>query len=147
MTTPSNAQFRHSTEIQIRWGDMDALGHVNNAVYLTYLEQARVRYMADLRMWDARLSKLGLIMARVVLDYKLPLLATDGSVSVFSRISRLGRKSFDMEQLITRSGGSETAAFATITLVVFDYSANRSVPIPEDWRAAVLAYEPVAPSA
>jgi acyl-CoA thioester hydrolase len=140
--------FRHSTEIQIRWGDMDALGHVNNAVYLTYLEQARVQYMADLRMWDARVSKLGLIMARVVLDYKLPLLATDRMVTVFSRVSRLGSKSFDMAQIIARrvNDNYEAAASATITLVVFDYPANQSVPIPDEWRAAFAAYEPVAPS-
>jgi len=140
--------FRHSTEIQIRWGDMDALGHVNNAVYLTYLEQARVQYMADLRMWDARVSRMGLIMARVVLDYKLPLLATDRVATVFSRVSRLGNKSFDMAQLITRQVNDEyeIAAEGTITLVVFDYPANQSIAIPEEWRAAFKAYEPLNPS-
>lgn len=140
--------FRHSTEIQIRWGDMDALGHVNNAVYLTYLEQARVQYMADMRMWDARVSRMGLIMARVVLDYKLPLLATDRVATVFSRVSRLGNKSFDMAQLITRQVNDEyeIAAEGTITLVVFDYPANQSIAIPEEWRAAFKAYEPLAPS-
>jgi acyl-CoA thioester hydrolase len=140
--------FRHSTEIQIRWGDMDALGHVNNAVYLTYLEQARVQYMADLRMWDARVSRMGLIMARVVLDYKLPLLATDRVATVFSRVSRLGNKSFDMAQLITRRVNDEyeIAAEGTITLVVFDYPANQSIAIPEEWRAAFKAYEPLNPS-
>jgi acyl-CoA thioester hydrolase len=140
--------FRHSTEIQIRWGDMDALGHVNNAVYLTYLEQARVQYMADMRMWDARVSRMGLIMARVVLDYKLPLLATDRVATVFSRVSRLGNKSFDMAQLITRRVNDEyeIAAEGTITLVVFDYPANQSIAIPEEWRAAFKAYEPLNPS-
>ena len=140
--------FRHSTDIQIRWGDMDALGHVNNAVYLTYLEQARVQYMADLRMWDARVSRMGLIMARVVLDYKLPLLATDRAATVFSRVSRLGNKSFDMAQIITRqlNGEYEVAASGTITLVVFDYPANQTVLIPDEWRATFIAYEIVAPS-
>ncbi len=140
--------FRHSTEIQIRWGDMDALGHVNNAVYLTYLEQARVQYMADLRIWDARVSRLGLIMARVVLDYKLPLLATDRVATVFSRVSRLGNKSFDMAQIIARQvkGEYEIAASGTITLVVFDYTANQTVLIPDEWRAAFIDYEPLVPS-
>jgi acyl-CoA thioester hydrolase len=140
--------FRHSTEIQIRWGDMDALGHVNNAVYLTYLEQARVQYMADLRMWDARVSKMGLIMARVVLDYEAPLLATDRVATVFSRVSRLGNKSFDMAQIITRrvNDDYEIAASGTITLVVFDYPANLTVSIPDEWRSAFIDYEPLAPS-
>lgn len=140
--------FRHSTNIQIRWGDMDALGHVNNAVYLTYLEQARVQYMTDLRAWDARMDKRGLILARAVLDYKLPLHVTDRIVTVFSSVSRLGNKSFDMTQMIARRMGEvyEVAATAVITLVVFDYSSNQSVPIPDQWRAAFTDYEPVAPS-
>ncbi len=141
-------EFRHSTNIQIRWGDMDALGHVNNAVYLTYLEQARVQYMADLRAWDARVDKRGLILARVVLDYKLPLHVTDRIVTVFSRVSRLGNKSFDMAQIISRRVGEiyEVAASATITLVVFDYPTNQSVPIPDQWRTVITDYEPIAPS-
>lgn len=135
--------FRHHTPIQVRWGDMDALGHVNNATYLTYLEQARIQYFAELLKLNASLTKPGLIMARVALDYKLPLVASD-EVHVFTRVVRFGNKSFDTEQWITRCNGEalEIAAQALVTVVAYDYQANRSVPLPDVWRRHISAYEP-----
>lgn len=140
---PAPDGFRHHTPIQVRWADMDALGHVNNATYLTYLEQARIGYFNALGLWDGSMDKLGLIMARVVLDYRVPLVASD-EVHVFTRCARLGGKSFDTEQVIARrakdgSGGIEIAAQGTITVVVFDYAANQSAPIPQAWRDKLLA--------
>lgn len=135
--------FRHHTPIQVRWGDMDAMGHVNNATYLTYLEQARIQYFGELLQMNAALSKPGFIMARVVLDYKLPLAAAD-DVHVFTRIVRFGTKSFDTEQwIVCRTGeGLAIAAQALVTVVAFDYQANRSVPLPDVWRQQISAYEP-----
>jgi acyl-CoA thioester hydrolase len=135
--------FRHHTPIYVRWADMDALGHVNNAKFLTYLEQARINYFNDLNLWDGNLSELGLIMARIVLDYKLPLAFGD-EVHVFTRCSRFGTRSLDTEQLILRVKGDQTeiAAQGTITAVVYDYQKNQSAPIPDSWREIVLAYEP-----
>ena len=135
--------FRHTTDIQVRWGDLDALAHVNNATYLTYLEQARIRYIRRFGFWDGAADAIGLIVARVVIDYKLPLVADD-RVVVYTRVSRLGTKSFETEQYVTRQseGKVEVAAIGTVTLVVFDYSRKQSVPIPDDWRAQIIAYEP-----
>lgn len=135
--------FRHYTPIYVRWADMDALGHVNNASFLTYLEQARINYFNDLKLWDGDLSELGLIMARIVLDYKLPLVFGD-EVHVFTRCSRFGTRSLDTEQLILRVKGDQTeiAAQGTITAVVYDYQKNQSAPIPDRWRELILEYEP-----
>ncbi len=137
---PPPANFRHATGLQVRWGDMDALGHVNNAVYLTYLEQARITYTRDLNIWEGNTSDLGMIMARVVLDYKLPLTSVD-AITVYTRVSRLGTKSYDMEQMIIRQDET-VVAVATITIVVFDYTTQQSVPIPAAWRARYIDYEP-----
>jgi acyl-CoA thioester hydrolase len=144
MTTELLSNFRHILPMPLRWADLDALGHVNNATYLTYLEQARIHYFRHLQLWDGQPDKLGLIMAKVVLEYKLPLFADD-IVTVYTRCSRLGNRSFDTEQIIARqaaNGGMEIAAQATITIVVFDYRVNQSAPIPDEWRARLVAYEP-----
>lgn len=135
--------FRHHIPIVVRWADMDALGHVNNAKFLTYLEQARIDYFNTLKLWDGNLSTLGLIMARVALDYKLPLSAGD-DVHVFTRCSRFGNRSLDTEQVILRVKDEQTeiAAQGTITAVVYNYQQNKSAPIPADWRARILEYEP-----
>lgn len=135
--------FRHHMPVQVRWGDMDALSHVNNAAYLSYLEHARVSYFADLALWDGHPSGLGLIMARVVMDFKLPLHAGEDA-HVFTRCSRLGNRSFDTEQALLRvnaDGAQDRVAVATITIVVFDYTAGRSAPMPEVWREGIIAYE------
>lgn len=137
------ADYRHATSIQVRWGDLDALGHVNNAVYLTYTEQARISYFRDLDLWSGSTAETGLIMARVTMDFKLPLFADD-QVRVLSRVSRMGSRSMDLQNLIvrTKNGADEIVTAATITVVVFDYEANTSTPIPADWRAKINAYEP-----
>lgn len=132
--------FRHHLPLQVRWGDMDALGHVNNAKYLTYLEQARIDYSSSL--WQRGTGGIGLILARVVIDYKMPLFAGD-DVHIFTRCSRLGNRSFDMEQQVARwkEGELQLAAVATITVVVYDYDANQSTAIPAVWRERIEAYE------
>ena len=137
--------FRHHCAIQVRWGDMDALGHVNNAKFLTYMEQGRLQYVNELNLWGGGRSKLGMILARVEIDFKLPLFASD-DVHVFTRCVQFGRSSFKTEQWIARRKDEqlEVAAQAILTIVVYDYEQQKSAPIPEGWRALVKAYE-VAP--
>jgi acyl-CoA thioester hydrolase len=138
------AGFRHRTPIAIRYGDMDSLGHVNNAKYLTYVEHARIRYVEDLGIWDGSQSSSGMIVARVIIDYKLPLTIQDGTVDVWTRCSRLGNKSADFETLIVtrRDGALIVAANCTATGVAMDYQQNRSIPLPQSWRDVMIAYEP-----
>jgi len=138
LTPPLN--FRHSIPVDIRFGDLDAFGHVNNAKYLTYVETARVRYFNELGIWDGGPSEMGLIIAKVTVDFKLPLLLQDRIV-VYTRVSRLGNKSFDTECQIIREDG-QVAALALITIVVYDYIANVSRVIPDSWRERLIAYEP-----
>lgn len=137
--------FHHTTEIQVRWSDMDALGHVNNATYLTYFEQARIQYFNQIRsLWSGEANSVGLIMARVEIDYKMPLYA-DRITQVHTRILRLGNKSFTTQQCLTRTndaGETEIVAIGMVTVVVYDYTAKHSIPIPEAWRVKIREIEP-----
>lgn len=138
------AGFTHTVSIQVRWGDLDAMGHVNNAAYLTYLEQARVTYFSELGLWDGSGGGLGLIMARAEIDYKLPIRGRD-AIAVFTRCTRLGTRSFDTAQLIVRVHSDQslvTVAEARIVIVVYDYSAGQSAPIPDAWRAKLIEHNP-----
>ncbi|MBL8130544.1 MAG: acyl-CoA thioesterase [Anaerolineae bacterium] len=138
--------FRHQLAVPVRWGDLDALGHVNNATYLTYLEQARITYFRDLGLWDAAPGKIGPIMARCEIDYRAPLGAED-QIVVFTRCARLGTRSFDTEQVIARLKGDELeiAAQSRIVVVVYDYAGGKSAPMPELWREKLRGYEVVPP--
>lgn len=143
MTTPPDG-FRHHTHIDIRFADMDAMGHVNNAVYLTYMETARLRYARDLMLWDGSPRVIAPILARVTVDYKLPLHLNDEAVDVFTRCSRLGNRSYEFEHLIqrTKDGVAEVVAVGQIVIVVYNYQIGQSVPIPDEWRQKMIEYEP-----
>lgn len=144
MTPTPPDGFRYYTPMTVRYGDMDTLGHVNNAKYLTYMEQARIGYFRDNELWDGSVSKLGMIVACISIDYKLPLTMDDGTVQVWTRVSRLGTKSFDVENLIIadRQGSPAIAASATAIIVVFDYTQQSTAAMPDEWREKIKAYEP-----
>ncbi|MFZ4813190.1 MAG: acyl-CoA thioesterase [Phototrophicaceae bacterium] len=142
MTDFSHDVFRFSVPLQIRFHDLDAFGHVNNARYLNYLEQGRMGYFREVIGWDGTLSGLRVIVAHVSVDYKVPIYL-DTRVRLYTRVARLGNKSFDYEYafVIERDGEETLSATAKTTMVTFDYALNQSVPVFADWRAAIQAYE------
>ena len=146
MTDSTPPNFRHHIRVPIRYADLDTLGHVNNASYLAYTEQARITYVRDLGIWDGYLSPLGLIVARICTDYKMALRLEDEAVDVWTRISRLGNKSFTIEYLLNRAGDHATAATSEIVIVAYDYENDQTIVIPDDWRAKIIAYEPALTS-
>lgn len=137
--------FRHRVSVDIRFGDMDAMGHVNNAVYMTYMESGRIHYFRELQLFNDRFElHIGPILAKSTIDYRLPLTLDDNRVEVYTRVTRLGNKSYDMEHLIIRNhiGEVEIAAQGQMVLVAFDYRTGLSVPLPAEWREGITAYEP-----
>lgn len=126
--------FIHRLEVRFR--DCDALGHVNNAVYLTYLEQTRFHHWRTL--WGFGTPQLppdmpGVILARVECDYKRP--AKYGDVlEVRLTVGEMGRSSFRYEYEIVDAEGRTVLAAKTVQ-VMYDYSTERPVPIPDDIRA------------
>ncbi|MDX1990892.1 MAG: thioesterase family protein [bacterium] len=143
--SPPPEGYRYYTPMTIRYGDMDTLGHVNNAKYNTYFEQARISYIHEMQLWDGSASELGLIVAKVTVEYKLPLSMSDGTVDIWTRVCRLGNKSFDMEHLLIcqRDGEPKVAATGLIVMVVFNYVADQTVAMPDDWRRRLIEYEPI----
>lgn len=132
--------FRFSTTVEVRWRDVDALGHVNNAVYLTYLEQARIHYLRELGLVSNAPDDIGMILAEVTCTYHSPL-AMGERVTIWIRVSQLGNSSFIFEYRIEGEDG-RLAATARSVQVCYDYQAGRSLSIPDRWRAAITAYEP-----
>src|SRR6188768_2836860 len=94
--------FRHKTKIELRFADIDAFGHVNNAVFLTYFEQARVHYFDHVLGWDYDWSKEGVIVARSEIDYILPVHFRD-TITMYTGCSRIGNKSFDISYQAMRT--------------------------------------------
>lgn len=132
--------FFYQTTLYVRFADVDSMGHVNHAKYLTYMEQARICYARDILGWGGTFKTLGMILASISVDYKLPIQFGE-TVRVLSRVTRLGTKSFDMAYIIKREADSTIFATAHSVLVAYDYLTEQSVPMPNDWREKVLAFE------
>ena len=135
--------FFHQISLTVRFGDIDSLGHVNHAKYLTYMEQGRACYVRDVCGWDGNFLKLGMILARASVDYLLPLHFNE-TVYVLTRCSRLGNKSFDLAYLIQREkdGQREMVATAVTNMVAYEYASQQSIAVPDTWREKILAFEP-----
>jgi acyl-CoA thioester hydrolase len=136
----AGAVFRFSTALEVRWRDVDALGHVNNAVYFTYLEQARVDYLRELGLMPSEPADLGLILANASCDYTSPLLLGE-RVTTYVRVSELRNASFIFKYRV-EGGDGRLAATGRTVQVCYDYQARRPIRIPSAWRQAITAYEP-----
>jgi acyl-CoA thioester hydrolase len=120
---------------RVRFRDLDPMGHVNNAVFLTYVESARVEFLKQLGVAPT-LEELGIIVARVEIDFRAPVRFGD-EVEVTAWVSRFGGKSFDLGHEL-RVDGSIVAEAKTV-LVTYDYSKREPVPIPDAWREKLAA--------
>jgi len=132
--------FRFSTTLEVRWRDLDALGHVNNAVYFTYLEQARFQYLRELGLIPSDPFGIGMILAEARCQFKSPLELGE-RVTIHTRVSELRNSSFIFEYRIEGEDG-RVAATARSVQVCYDYQNQHSIPIPDKWREAITAYEP-----
>jgi acyl-CoA thioester hydrolase len=123
----------HEKEIEIRWRDLDAFGHVNHIVFLTYLEEVRDEWLGRV-LGDAGLV-WGYVLARVEIDYRRELKLADDVVVAGCSLERLGTKSVTTSESIATRGG-ETAAEAKAVLVARDEQTGRSRVISDEERTA-----------
>jgi acyl-CoA thioester hydrolase len=128
----------HRKRIPIRWRDMDAYGHVNNAVFLNYLEEARDEMVR--RLFARQDGEFDYVVARVAIDFRRPLRQDDREVVATCRVERVGRSSIRTREILaTRNGG--VAAEAEAVLVSHDRASGTSRPLTPGEKA-ILA--PVA---
>jgi len=130
---------RFTRSIEVRFRDLDAIGHVNNAVYLTYLESARIAYWFHVT-GKARLSDLTMILARVEVDYRSPVTLGE-TLEVSVRCASMRRSSFVMAFEV-RAGDGRLVAEARKVLVSYDYAASRPAPLTPELRALIQAQDP-----
>jgi acyl-CoA thioester hydrolase len=127
--------------IEVRYGDLDPQGHVNNAKILTYIEQGRVFYLKQLKLWEGgSFLNIGIILADVQITFRRVIQFGD-PVRVGVRISRLGNKSMTSEYRLEDARDSSEFASGTSVLVAYDYKNKRSIPIPDEWCKAIQQFE------
>lgn len=129
-------RYVHRREVEFR--DVDIGDHVNNAVYLTYLETARIGYLRE-ALGEDFLYQLQLILAHITLDFRSPARFPE-TLEIGARVPRIGTKSFTMEHEVRREDGLIVAEASSV-LVAYDYEADASTAVPDAWRRRLDAYE------
>ncbi len=130
--------YRYARAQDVAFRDLDGLGVVNNAVYLTYIETARLGYMVEV-LGIRSLDEIGVIVAKVDIDFRSPARLLE-TLEVGARVPRLGTRSVYMEHEVRGADGRLVAEAATV-LVSFDYERRVPVPIPNEWRERIDTYE------
>lgn len=132
--------FNFYQPIIVRYRDLDPQGHVNNAVYLTYLESARLGYYQAVGIWQQEdAPKTGMVVAHNQIDYLAPIFLGE-RVQVGLRTDKMGRKSLRMTFQIEKGDGT-VAARGKSVMVAYDNATERGILIPADWREKIDRFE------
>jgi acyl-CoA thioester hydrolase len=115
----------------VRFRDLDSLAHMNNAVYATFLEQARIAFLSQ---HDAHVENM--ILARLEIDFRSPAELGE-TIEIAVTPTRIGTKSFDLEYVMR--AGERVVAEAKTVLVAYDYDRAESVELPEAWKERLAA--------
>lgn len=139
--------YRFYHPVEVRYGDLDPQGHLNNAKYLTYFEQARIQYIRSLGLWNSvSFLDIGIILAEIKISFRSPV-QFGQPVRVGARVTRLGNKSMDMSYSLEDSRDARELASCSSVLVTYDYTSGQTIPIPAFWRTAIQAFENNPPGA
>lgn len=137
----SASEARHVEPITVRWGDMDIMGHVNNAKYFTYCESARMSYFQAIRMNEHREGERhGPALAAAHLNFRRQV-HYPAELDVRTRTTEIGRSSFRMDYEIVHRGTEERVADGHGVIVWVDYDAGRSIPLPDGLRESIRRFE------
>jgi acyl-CoA thioester hydrolase len=130
--------------IEIRFADIDSLRHVNNANYLTYFEQARIKYFNEVIGGSIDWTEKGIILARAEIDFLMPIFLDD-QVNIELKVSRIGNKSFDFTYslFIEKSGKETLSAQGKTVMVCINYKTGETIAVPEEWRNKATQFEKI----
>ena len=115
--------FHHT--IKTRWRDLDAFRHVNNATFLSYIEDARILFF---KRWGINLKEKSLIVASVKIDY-INQLKHPSNIIIGQKVSRLGTKSYDIQSAVFEKESKLVICCSTITSVCYDFINKKTIPI------------------
>ena len=129
--------YRFTETIPLRLRDIDQMNHVNNAVYASFLEQARSAYFRD--VVNNPLNSVGMVIADLNVEFERAVTLDAGEVTVGARVPELGTSSIPMEYAIHAAG--DRAATGSTTMVHVDREAGTAKSLPDEWRKTITSFE------
>jgi acyl-CoA thioester hydrolase len=135
-------EFKFHHPIEVRYADLDPQGHVNNACFLTFFEQARVSYLIHLGLFskDQSFLEVGIIIADAKVTFLAPVYFGQ-DVRVGVRVGRIGNKSMTMDYRVLDGVDGRELANGSTTLVTYDYHRHKSILVPDEWRTKIHHFE------
>ncbi|MFD2171729.1 acyl-CoA thioesterase [Tumebacillus lipolyticus] len=136
-------QFRFVSPATVRFAETDANRHMSHVSPILYMEQARCDYLFALGLFDSqRIGSVGMtfVLARQAIDYKAQAYFQE-RIDTYARVSRIGNSSLDIDYLLRNRDTGVVIAVGTSTLVYFDARAQKSAPLPDDFRERVERLE------
>jgi len=135
-----NATYHHRIPVQIRFNDVDRLGHVNNNAYFAYYDLGKEEYLRSVLKVDYNEADIVPVIANINADFITPIFYGD-DVVVETRVTHLGNKSFTLEQrAVNQKTGAELCHCRTV-MVCFDLKSQQSAELPDAYRQSILAFE------
>ncbi|MBR6846201.1 MAG: acyl-CoA thioesterase [Bacteroidaceae bacterium] len=131
--------FHHVMPAQLRWSDVDQFGHVNNSVYFQLFDMCKTKYVLEVVGQDT-LKQVAIVVASIKADFLAPIFYPD-EIVIQSKITHMGNKSFVIRQRAVNIRTKEVKCEGYTTMVTYDMTNNCSIPIPDDFRAKVEAFE------
>ena len=130
----------HKKKIQIRFGDIDMMGHVNNGVQLSYLDLGRMDYFEKVYGQTINWNDAALLVAHLEIDYLSPILLRD-KIEVCTQIHKIGNKSVSMTQNIVDSNTGELKTKTTQVMVAYSQELGKSIEVPETLKIRIREFE------
>ncbi len=132
--------FRHLVPLQMRFNDIDMLGHLNNGVYIAFFDLGKSRYFLDIMPDGVDWKHINIVVANINCDFHAPTYIYE-EIGVVTTVTEMGEKSFVMEQRIVNTKSGEVKCVGRTVMVGFDLATGHSAPIEQKWIDAIERYE------
>ena len=132
--------FHHSIPVQIRFNDIDMLGHVNNTVYFSFFDLGKARYFEEVKKGHFDLSHIDIVVANINVNFLAPITFYE-NVEVKTQVVSIGKSSFKMRQIIQNSDSGEVKCECTTIMVAFDTKKQCADTLKSDWIDLLCNYE------
>lgn len=133
------AVYKNIIPIQVRFSDVDMMGHVSNTVYQTYYDSGKLNYFDQVTP-DIDFINIGIVGASIHIEFLKPIFIKS-RILVETRVSKIGNKSLTMEHRLVDELTNETLSTCKAVLVCFSVKEQKSIPVPQHWKENILAYD------
>lgn len=138
--TPAPHPYRHYLRLQTRFTDFDMLGHMNNNIYMSFMDMGKADYFKSVMQGNVNWNDPGLVVVNINCDYFAPVFP-DEPVELFTTVTRLGEHSIHLDQRIVNADTLETKCVARTVMAGFDIRTATSKPIAPEWIEAIERFE------